>query len=44
MDDLLGGFYSGEELGSVKLEGVRFTDHVAVIDCIEEIEVSHIIN
>ena len=41
---MLGGFYSGEELGLVKLEGVRFTDHVVVIDCIEVIKVSHIVN
>ena len=41
---MLGGFYSGEELGSVKLEGVRFTDHEAVIDCIEVNKVSHIVN
>ena len=41
---MLGGFYSGEELGSVKLEDVRFTDHVAVIDYIEVIKVSHMVN
>ena len=41
---MLGVFYSGEELGSVKLEEVRFTDHAVVIECVEEIKVSHIVN
>ena len=41
---MLGSFYSGEKLGSVKLEDVRFNDHVVVIDCIEVIKVSHMVN
>ena len=44
IDELLGVFYSGAELGLVKLEDVRFTDHAAVIDCVEVIKFSHIIN